>query len=176
MSRYPITVTKTASRHADSDTVFGYDRPLQTFFLQAFPDEEGEDLALWLGTAPMRRFLTSGLRRSRRATILSRCRLVRSGGCSRTAREALRSLPETIIEDVQADDASTGRRSASQNTKPRPGPMPSHLPKCGILAIAPSTPLVTSVIRGVAHAGDFFGDAKADCDCLSLPRGERYLC
>ena len=50
MSRYTITVTKTASRHTDPDAVIGYDRPLQTFFLQAFPDEKGEDLDLWLGT------------------------------------------------------------------------------------------------------------------------------
>lgn len=40
MSRYTITVTKTASRHSDPDAVIGYDRPLQTFFLQAFPDED----------------------------------------------------------------------------------------------------------------------------------------
>ena len=50
MSRYTITVTRTASRHADPDAIIGYDRPLQTFFLQAFPDAEGEDLELWLGT------------------------------------------------------------------------------------------------------------------------------
>ncbi|TCU21273.1 hypothetical protein EV130_111130 [Rhizobium azibense] len=50
MSRYTITVTKISSRHSDPDAVIGYDRPLQTFFLQAFPDEFGDDLALWLGT------------------------------------------------------------------------------------------------------------------------------
>ncbi|MBB4277879.1 hypothetical protein [Rhizobium mongolense] len=50
MSRYTITVTKAASRHSDPDAVIGYDQPLQTFFLQAFPDEDGDDLALWLGT------------------------------------------------------------------------------------------------------------------------------
>jgi hypothetical protein len=33
MSRYTITV-------------IGYDPPLRTFFLQAFPDERGDDLAL----------------------------------------------------------------------------------------------------------------------------------
>ncbi|QPB22155.1 hypothetical protein [Rhizobium sp. 007] len=44
MSRYTITVAKTASRHSDPDAVIGYDRPLQTFFLQAFPDEDGDDL------------------------------------------------------------------------------------------------------------------------------------
>ncbi len=49
MSRYTITVT--ASHRADPDAVIGYDPPLRTFFLQAFPDESGDDLALWLGTA-----------------------------------------------------------------------------------------------------------------------------
>lgn len=49
MSRYTITVT--ADHHADPDAVIGYDPPLRTFFLQAFPDETGDDLALWLGTA-----------------------------------------------------------------------------------------------------------------------------
>jgi hypothetical protein len=50
MSRYTITVTRTASRYADPDATIGYDRPLQTFFLQAFPHAGGEDLELWLGT------------------------------------------------------------------------------------------------------------------------------
>ncbi|MDH0117469.1 hypothetical protein [Agrobacterium pusense] len=48
MSRYTITATRTASRHSDPDAIIGYDRPLQTFFLQAFPDADGEDLELWL--------------------------------------------------------------------------------------------------------------------------------
>lgn len=47
MSRYTITVI--ASHRADPDAVIGYDPPLRTFFLQAFPDESGDDLALWLG-------------------------------------------------------------------------------------------------------------------------------
>lgn len=50
MSRYTITVNRIESRHADPDAIIGYDSPLQTFFLQAFPDAEGEDLELWLGT------------------------------------------------------------------------------------------------------------------------------
>lgn len=49
MSRYTITVTSSDSR-SDPDAVIGYDPPLRTFFLQAFPDETGDDLALWLGT------------------------------------------------------------------------------------------------------------------------------
>lgn len=48
MSRYTITVT--GHGKTDPDAVIGYDPPLGTFFLQAFPDENGEDLALWLGT------------------------------------------------------------------------------------------------------------------------------
>ena len=50
MSHYTITVTRTESRHVDADATIGYDRPLQTFFLLAFPNAEGEDLELWLGT------------------------------------------------------------------------------------------------------------------------------
>ncbi|SMH26275.1 hypothetical protein [Mesorhizobium australicum] len=49
MSRYTITVT--GNHRADSDAIIGYDPPLRTFFLQAFPDESGDDLALWLGTS-----------------------------------------------------------------------------------------------------------------------------
>ena len=49
MSRYTITVT--SNGRYDPDAVIGYDPPLRTFFLQAFPDESGEDLALWLGTS-----------------------------------------------------------------------------------------------------------------------------
>lgn len=53
MSRYTITVTVTATGdgRSDPDAVIGYDPPLRTFFLQAFPDETGDDLALWLGTS-----------------------------------------------------------------------------------------------------------------------------
>ncbi|WP_261324073.1 hypothetical protein [Rhizobium leguminosarum] len=66
MSRYTIAVTRTASRHSDPDAVIGYDRPLQTFFLQAFPDADGENLELWLGT-DLREFET--LSRLRTAAI-----------------------------------------------------------------------------------------------------------
>ena len=48
MSRYTITVS--SDGHSDPDVVIGYDPPLRTFFLQAFPDESGDDFALWLGT------------------------------------------------------------------------------------------------------------------------------
>lgn len=51
MSRHTITVTEIASGRTDTEAVIGYDRPLQTLFLQAFPDEDEEDYpALWLGT------------------------------------------------------------------------------------------------------------------------------
>lgn len=49
MSRYTITVT--SDDRSDADAVIGYDPPLRTFFLQAFPDETGDDLTLWLGTS-----------------------------------------------------------------------------------------------------------------------------
>ena len=49
MSRYTITVT--SEGRSDPDAVIGYDPPLRTFFLQAFPDESGDDPALWLGTS-----------------------------------------------------------------------------------------------------------------------------
>ena len=49
MSRYTITVT--SDGRSDPEAAIGYDPPLRTFFLQAFPDESGDDLALWLGTS-----------------------------------------------------------------------------------------------------------------------------
>lgn len=49
MSRYTITVT--GDHRSDPAAVIGYDPPLRTFFLQAFPDVTGDDLALWLGTS-----------------------------------------------------------------------------------------------------------------------------
>lgn len=49
MSRYTITVT--GKGRSDPEAVIGYDPPLQTYFLQAFPDESGDDLAVWLGTS-----------------------------------------------------------------------------------------------------------------------------
>ncbi|AZO22584.1 hypothetical protein EN817_24040 [Mesorhizobium sp. M3A.F.Ca.ET.174.01.1.1] len=49
MSRYTITVT--SDHRSDPNAVIGYDPPLRTLFLQAFPEESGDDLALWLGTS-----------------------------------------------------------------------------------------------------------------------------
>ncbi|MER8383812.1 hypothetical protein [Mesorhizobium sp. M0195] len=52
MSRYTITVTGTVigKGHSDPDAVIGYDLPLRTYFLQAFPHEETDEPRLWLGT------------------------------------------------------------------------------------------------------------------------------
>ncbi len=52
MSRYTITVTGTVAGQvrSDPDAVIGYDPPLRTYFLQAFPHEETDEPALWLGT------------------------------------------------------------------------------------------------------------------------------
>lgn len=49
MNRYTITVT--SNGRSDPNAVIGYDPPLRTFFLQAFADERGDGLALWLGTS-----------------------------------------------------------------------------------------------------------------------------
>ena len=48
MSRYTITVTRQG--RLDPDAVIGYDPPLRTYFLQAFPHQETDEPALWLGT------------------------------------------------------------------------------------------------------------------------------
>ncbi|MET2831262.1 hypothetical protein [Mesorhizobium shangrilense] len=48
MSRYTITVT--GKGRSDPDAIIGYDPPLRTLFLQAFPHEVTDDPALWLGT------------------------------------------------------------------------------------------------------------------------------
>ena len=52
MSRYTITVTGTTTGQgrSDPDAVIGYDPPLRTYFLQAFPHEETDEPGLWLGT------------------------------------------------------------------------------------------------------------------------------
>lgn len=47
MSRYLVTV-KSALQN-DENAVIGYDPPLRTYFLQAFPDEATDACALWLG-------------------------------------------------------------------------------------------------------------------------------
>ncbi|WP_104668261.1 hypothetical protein [Ensifer adhaerens] len=47
MSRYTVEVK--SATNADPDATIGYDRPLRTFFLQAFPDPLTDECALWLG-------------------------------------------------------------------------------------------------------------------------------
>lgn len=48
MSRYTITVS--GHGRSDPEAIIGYDPPLRTFFLQAFPHKVTDDPALWLGT------------------------------------------------------------------------------------------------------------------------------
>lgn len=45
--RYSVTVKSAAK--TDPEGVIGYDPPLRSFFLQAFPDPETDACALWLG-------------------------------------------------------------------------------------------------------------------------------
>jgi hypothetical protein len=47
MSRHTVTVRSTSQ--TDEDAVIGYDPPFRSFFLTAFPNEETDDNALWLG-------------------------------------------------------------------------------------------------------------------------------
>lgn len=48
MSRFTVTVK--TDTETDHDAVIGYDPPLRTFFLQAFPHPETDEYALWFGT------------------------------------------------------------------------------------------------------------------------------
>ncbi len=47
MSRHIVTIIGPAQ--TDREAIIGYDPPLRTFFLQAFPDPETDACALWLG-------------------------------------------------------------------------------------------------------------------------------
>ncbi|WP_216333570.1 hypothetical protein [Rhizobium sp. X9] len=103
MSRYIITVNRIEARHADPDAIIGYDSPLQTFFLQAFPDADGEDLELWLGTG-LREFETlSQLRAAaieRGFDFISLASGVLHKLLDDHAREALHAVSDTIIQDL----------------------------------------------------------------------------
>ncbi|MBB3165729.1 hypothetical protein FHS25_006241 [Rhizobium laguerreae] len=103
MSRYTIAVTRTASRHADPDAIIGYDRPLQTFFLQAFPDTGGENLELWLGT-DFREFETLSQLRSAAIALGFDFIPLASGILHRLledhARKAQHAVGDTIIQDI----------------------------------------------------------------------------
>lgn len=48
MSRYEVEV-KSETR-TDPEAVIGFDPPLRTYFITAFPDEETDEPYLWLGT------------------------------------------------------------------------------------------------------------------------------
>ncbi|MBY3136503.1 MULTISPECIES: hypothetical protein [Rhizobium] len=103
MSRYTITVTRTASLHSDPDAIIGYDRPLQTFFLQAFPDTEGEDIELWLGTN-LREFETVSQLRTAAIARGFDFKPLASGILHKLlddhAREAHHAVSDTIIQDL----------------------------------------------------------------------------
>lgn len=47
MSRYTIEVRSVTA--TDPEATIGYDRPLRTFFLTAFPDPDTDAVSLWLG-------------------------------------------------------------------------------------------------------------------------------
>lgn len=47
MSRYTVEVK--SATESDPKATIGYDRPLRTFFLQAFPDPETDACTVWLG-------------------------------------------------------------------------------------------------------------------------------
>ncbi len=103
MSRYTITVTRAASRDVDPDAVIGYDRPLQTFFLQAFANPDDDDLELWIGTE-YRAFETlSDLRRAALERGFDFVPIT-SGVLYRLledhARGAIRPVAETIIQEL----------------------------------------------------------------------------
>jgi len=103
MSRYTISVTRTASREVDPDAVIGYDRPLQTFLLQAFANPDDDDLVLWIGTE-YRAFETlSALRRAALERGFDFAPIT-SGVLHRLledhAREAIRPVAETIIQEL----------------------------------------------------------------------------
>ncbi|MBB2719567.1 UNVERIFIED_ORG: hypothetical protein GGD48_004844 [Rhizobium etli] len=103
MSRYTITVTRTASRDYDPDAIIGYDRPLQTFFLQAFPDAGGDNLELWLGT-DFRAFETLSQLRTAAIALGFDFIPLASGILHKLlddhAREAHQAVSDSIIQDV----------------------------------------------------------------------------
>jgi hypothetical protein len=75
MSRYQVTVHFGA--YIDEDGAIGYDKPLRTFFLQGFIQEDGPDngLEIWLGGG-FRRMPHSGRHaRNGKKTGLQRVRL-----------------------------------------------------------------------------------------------------
>lgn len=69
ISRYTITVT--SNGRSDPDAAIGYNTPLRTFFLQAFLDESGDDLELWLGTSDRKFETIDALHRAARSSGFS---------------------------------------------------------------------------------------------------------
>jgi hypothetical protein len=52
MSRYTVTVRK--GSRTDTDATIGYDKPLKTYFLHAFPHPETDAMELEVGTVTQR--------------------------------------------------------------------------------------------------------------------------
>ncbi|WFU50209.1 hypothetical protein [Sinorhizobium terangae] len=106
MTRYTITVINLSDHNTNPEAVIGYDRRLQTFFLQAFPDAEGEDLALWIGTQYCA-FETLTSLRSAAITqsydFMPLSPQVLCGLVNDRARDAIRSPPNELVDEPQSD-------------------------------------------------------------------------
>ncbi len=103
MSRYTITVSRTGSNYHDPDAVIGYDRPLQTFYLQASFNPIDDDPELWIGTE-YRAFETLSAMRSAAVERGFDFVPMASGVLHRLLedyrRDAIRPAIETIIQDI----------------------------------------------------------------------------
>lgn len=80
MSRYTITVTRDS--RSDPDVVIGFDLPLRTFFLEAFPDESGDDLAQWLGTSDREYERSLRCKQHRSPEAKNSCRFPKISSCN----------------------------------------------------------------------------------------------
>ena len=98
MSRYTITVT--GQGRSDSEAIIGYDPPLRTFFVQAFPHEVTDDPALWIGTYDHEFGTMEGLHRAALAEGYD-----------------FMPLPASVAEQLTADKAREDGRL------PHPGPL-----------------------------------------------------
>jgi hypothetical protein len=92
MSRYTITVT--GQGRSDPEAIIGYDPPLRTFFLQAFPHKVTDDPALWLGTYDQEFLSLAALHAAALAEGYD-----------------FMPLPEDLAEQLPADKAQEAERS-----------------------------------------------------------------
>ena len=92
MSRYTITVT--GQGRSDPEAIIGYDAPLRTFFLQAFPHEVTDDPALWIGTYDQEFLSLAALHAAALAEGYD-----------------FMPLPEDLAEQLAADNAQEAERS-----------------------------------------------------------------